>query len=274
MEPFDPPRLFGVMGSPVSQSLGPAMLNSAFAHAGLNAVYLPFEVGDIEKGVSAIRTLDVAGASITMPHKASVIDLLDELDGPAEKIGAANTIVNRDGRLVGYNTDISGAMEALSEKTSIKNRSAAVIGSGGAAMAIAFGMILKGAKVAIASRSAEKGEKAARRLGADFLPLADIANHRFDILANATPVGMAPGKGGMPILGNILKKGMTIMDAVYNPRETGLIKAAKNVGCAVVDGASMFVRQGGAQFELWTGLKPPLEAMRNVVLKALEGKEI
>ena len=268
-DPARPPRLFGLFGDPVCHSLSPVMQNSAFAHAEYNAVYLPFKVRDIKKGVSAIRTLGIAGASVTMPHKSSITDLLDELDESAKKIGAANTVVNRDGALCGYNTDISGAANALSEKILINGKSAAVIGAGGAAAAIAFGMILKGAEVAIASRSSQKGERLASRLGADFLPLADIKNHRFDIVANATPIGMTPGDGAMPIPKSVLKKGMTIMDAVYNPRETALIKAAGNMGCSVVDGAAMFVFQGAAQFELWTGLKAPVGVMKKAVLKAL-----
>ncbi|VEN72510.1 Shikimate dehydrogenase (NADP(+)) [Candidatus Desulfarcum epimagneticum] len=266
---FRQTRLFGLFGTPVSQSLSPLMQNAAFAHAGVDAVCLAFDAPDIQKGISAMRALGMGGGSVTMPHKTAAAALADDLDGPAKAVGAVNTIVNRNGILRGHNTDIPGALAALGEKTSIRGKSAAVIGAGGAAAAMVFGIMEAGGRVTILNRSVQRGEALARRLGADFLPLGEMEAGAFDIVANATPAGMAPDIESMPIPANSLKKGMTVMDAVYHPLKTRLIRTAEKAGCRVVDGAAMFVFQGAAQFELWTGLKPPVAVMRRAVLTAL-----
>jgi shikimate dehydrogenase len=257
--------VYGVLGNPVAHSLSPLMHNRAFAAAGLKAVYVAFPTSDIADAVAGIRALGIRGASVTIPHKVAVMGCLDACDPVAEAVGAANTIVKHGGRLKGYNTDAAGAVQALEEATALPGRSAAVVGAGGVARAIGYGLRRAGVKVVIVNRSHGPGEALARHLGADFLPLADLERGVFDILVNATPVGMAPGVEASPVPSRCLHRGMTVMDAVYTPLETRLLRNARTRGCATVDGVSLFVRQGVLQFELWTGLAAPMAEMNRVV---------
>ncbi|MDM8538435.1 shikimate dehydrogenase [Desulfobacterales bacterium HSG17] len=266
--------LYCVFGNPVSHSLSPLMHNSAFNHTGQNSVYLAFKIEDIEAGISAIRTFNVKGISITIPHKVSIIPYIDELDPAARKIGAVNTVVNRDGKLWGYNSDCLGAVAALEDKTAIAGKKTAIVGAGGAARAIGFGVQEKGGKIIILNRSADKGRLLAKDLNAQFCPLEDFNSAEYDILINTTPVGMTPNTNSMPIKPSSLKSdmivpGMTVMDIIYNPLETKLIKHAAACGCKTIDGLSMFVYQGAFQFELWTGKKAPLDIMKQTVKQAL-----
>lgn len=163
--------LFAVLGNPVSHSLSPVMHNRAFSDIGFNGVYLALRVQDIGVAVSGVRALDIKGASITIPHKVSVMEFLDQLDDTAQRIGAVNTIDNRQGILIGYNSDSIGAIKALTEKTTIKKKDVLIIGAGGAARAIGFGIISEGGRVTVSNRSTAKGETLAKDLGADFQPL-------------------------------------------------------------------------------------------------------
>jgi len=264
--------LFAVLGDPVSHSLSPVMHNRAFSDIGFNGVYLAFRVHDIGAAVNGIRALDIKGASITIPHKVSVMAFLDQLDDTAQKIGAVNTINNRQGILTGYNSDSIGAIKALSEKTTIDNKDVLIIGAGGAARAIGFGIVSEGGRVTISNRSTAKGENLAKDLGADFQPLSDLNKVECQILINTTPVGMTPNTDAMPVNRKDINSPMVVMDVVYNPLRTRLIKEADEIGCKTIDGASMFVYQGAFQFELWTGKKAPLSVMRKAVLDGL-GKE-
>ena len=266
--------LFVVMGDPVSHSLSPVMHNQAFQEVGYNGVYLAIRVKHIGAALAGIKNFDVKGASITIPHKVSVMEFLDELDDNAEKIGAVNTIVNRGGILTGYNTDYLGAVKALFEKTSIKGKDVVIIGAGGAARAIGFGIISNGGNVTITNRTEKKGEKLAADLGSKFLPLSALEKIGGQILINTTAVGMTPEIDAMPIKEESLDRSMVVMDVVYNPLKTRLLKAAENIGCTIVDGLSMFVYQGACQFELWTNKRAPVEAMRKAVLKALQVKSV
>jgi len=266
-------RLYGVLGHPVGHSLSPAMHNRAFTSAGHNGVYLAFDVTDIASAIAAGRALNVRGWSVTIPHKVDVIPLLDALDPDAERIGAVNTVVNRGGRLVGYNSDGLGAVAALKEKTSVAGLSAAVIGAGGAARAIGFSLRTAGADVTIVNRSPKRGEALARDLDAPFLPLADFDRPMYSILINTTPVGMTPRADAMPVGERVLEAGMVVMDIVYNPMATRLLETAGRIGCTTVDGVAMFVYQGAFQFELWTGAKAPLAVMRETVMNALRKKD-
>lgn len=261
--------LFVVMGDPVSHSLSPVMHNQAFQAMGYNGVYLAIRVKDIAAAVSGIKSFAVKGASITIPHKVSVMEFVDEVDDNAEKIGAVNTIVNRNGRLTGYNTDSLGAVKALSEKTSIKGKDVVIIGAGGAARAIGYGVISEGGHVTITNRTENIGETLAADLGAKFLPLLALEKREYQILINTTSVGMTPEIDAMPVREENLDRSMVVMDVVYNPLKTRLLKAAENIGCTIVDGLSMFVYQGAYQFELWTNKNAPVEVMRKAVLKAL-----
>jgi len=261
--------LFAVLGDPVSHSLGPVMHNTAFAELGYNGAYLAFRVKDIGKAVVGIKALGIKGASITIPHKVSVMDFLDELDDTAQKIGAVNTILNKKGVLTGYNSDGFGAVKALFERTTIKDKNVVILGAGGAARAIGFAIISEGGRVTVINRTLAKGEKLAKDLGADFQPIAKLNQTACHILINTTPVGMFPDIDAMPIRKQDLDKAMVVMDVVYNPLKTRLLRAAENIGCQTIDGVSMFVYQGTFQLELWTGMKAPVEVMRKTVLNAL-----
>lgn len=264
--------LFAVLGDPVAHSLGPVMHNTAFDETGYNGAYLAFRVKDIGKAVTGIKALGIKGASITIPHKLSVMDFLDELDDTAENIGAVNTLVNRDGVLTGYNSDGIGAVKALLEKTAIKDKNVVILGAGGAARAIGFSVLAEGGRVTIINRSPDKGEKLAGALGADFQPISALSQIDCHILINTTPVGMLPDIDAMPVRKQDLDHTMVVMDIVYNPLKTRLLRAAETIGCRIIDGVSMFVYQGAFQFELWTGMRAPVEVMKKAVLNALKAE--
>ena len=261
--------LYCVLGKPIGHSLSPAMHNRAFANRNLNAVYLAFQVTDLEAAVDGIRALGIKGASITLPHKTAVIPLLDKVDPAAAAIGAVNTIVNHDGTLVGKNSDSSGAIDALRKQTSIKGKSVLIIGAGGAARAIGFGIHNQGGRITVTNRSTQAGESLAGDLGGSFVPAGELAADGFDILINTTPAGMHPQTDASPIPLGILRSELTVMDIVYNPLKTRLLEAAARKGCKTVDGLAMFVNQGARQFEWWTGESAPVEIMRQAVLESL-----
>jgi shikimate dehydrogenase len=266
--------LFGLIGNPVAHSLSPVMHNQAFAAIGYNAVYLAFRVIDLDSAIKGIRTLNVKGVSVTLPHKVAVMQRLDEVDETAATIGAVNTIVNNNGKLIGYNTDCQGALQALRTKTAIQGKSVAIIGAGGAARAIGFGLVEAGGCVTILNRSRTSGERLAADLQADFLPLNAWQPNRYEILINTTPIGMHPETDASPIPKKDLSKEMVVMDIVYNPLKTRLLKEAEAKKCRTINGVAMFVFQGAYQFELWTGQKAPVDVMQDAVLQALKKKEI
>jgi len=264
-------RLFGVFGNPVTHSLGPAIHNAAFGAIGLNAVYLAFGLEEAKGATEAMRQLNMGGASVTIPHKTGVMAYLDEVDDTARKIGAVNTIVNRHGRLLGFNTDADGAMRALETQGSVAGKKVALIGAGGAARAIGYGILQRGGTLLIANRSEERGRALAEDLGAGFSSLSALNLGEVDILVNATSVGMVPRTEAVPIPLDGLTSRTLVMDIVYNPLTTALLAEARAKGCTTVDGMSMFVFQAVAQFELWTGREAPVDLMRRTVLDALGG---
>lgn len=261
--------LYAVLGDPVSHSLGPTMHNRAFAYTRHNGVYVALRVIDPAGALTGIRALHVAGASVTIPHKTTVIDHLDRMDPVAEAIGAVNTIVNRKGVLIGYNTDGTGAVRALTGKTPLNEKRVALIGAGGAARAIGHAVSEQGARVTIVNRTTWRGESLAGDLRVDFVPLNEFTGHACDVIINTTPAGMHPHIHSMPIDEVVLRPDMVVMDAVYNPLVTRLLRAAERTGCVTISGVDMFVYQGAAQFELWTGMPAPVEVMRSAVLAAL-----
>jgi shikimate dehydrogenase len=264
---------FGIIGNPVAHSLSPVMHNQAFAAIGYNGVYLAFRVIDLDSAIKGIRALNFKGVSVTLPHKVAVMESLDEIDDTAARIGAVNTIVNNQGRLIGYNTDSPAALEALGTQTIIQGKSVALIGAGGAARAIGFGLVAAGGRVTVLNRSRTNGERLAADLQADFSPLNEWQPHRYEILINTTPIGMHPETDASPIPKNDLSKEMVVMDIVYNPLETQFLKDAAARGCQTINGVDMFVFQGVQQFELWTGQKAPVDVMQNAVLGALGAKD-
>jgi shikimate dehydrogenase len=208
-----------------------------------------------------------------MPHKTKAIKYIDKIDPLAEEIGAVNTIVNDDGVLIGFNTDCGGALKALEEVTTLGGKKAVLIGSGGAASAIAVGLKANGVELVILNRTEDKARKLAKKVNAEgfggLKKLSEISSA--DILINATSVGMSPRANESLIPKDLLHDRLTVFDTVYNPRETKLLAEARERGCAVVYGYKMLLYQAAMQFELFTGHQAPLAAMGSALTQALEG---
>ncbi len=262
-------RLYGIMGKPVTHSLSPSMHNTAFDHIGLNCVYVAFEVEEVAQALDGFRAIGVRGVSVTIPHKQAVIEHLDAIDPVAEKIGAVNTLVINDRHIQGANTDWIGAMQALKTITELDGKTVMVIGAGGSARAIGFGLREKGAKILLSNRTLSRGQALAEELGADFIPLTEVAGLRADALVNTTSVGMTPNVDDSPVPATLLENVAAVMDIVYSPVETRLLREAKQAGCRTIDGRYMLLYQGVAQFELWTGQKAPVDVMRTVLFSRL-----
>jgi len=262
-------QLFCVLGNPVTHSLSPCMHNAAFWQTGYSGLYVALRVQDIGAAIGGIRSLGIRGASITIPHKVTALDHLDVPDDAVLRIGAVNTLVNDRGTIRGYNSDAPGAVRALTDKSRVDGRHAVIVGAGGAARAVAYGLLGAGARVTVVNRGRRRGEGLASDLGVDFVPLEEVERLHGEILINTTPVGMSPSIDRMPVPPGCLKPGMVVMDVIYNPVRTRLLETAAACGCLVVDGVEMFVYQGAIQFEHWTGLKAPLETMRQAVIGAL-----
>ena len=261
--------LYGVIGNPVRHSLSPILHNAAFSATSLNAVYLAFETGDIEECIKGIRALGIKGASITIPFKTTVMPFLDEIDPLAKRIGAVNTIVNDSGRLKGYNTDALGALKTLEENVKLPGMTCLIIGAGGAARAIGFMLKEQDVAVSIVNRSRKRGEALAASLGCPFVPLDEISGAKGGLLVQTTSVGMYPDIDQYPVPEHTLEQGMVVMDIVYVPAETRLLKSAKNRGCVTISGVDMLIHQGAEQFRLWTGIDPPVPFMSNALKEAL-----
>jgi 3-dehydroquinate dehydratase/shikimate dehydrogenase len=266
-------KVYGVIANPVAHSMSPAVHNAAFADTGLDAVYLPLRVDDPAAFIPAYQALPVEGYSVTIPHKEAVIDLLDEVQPLATKIGAVNTIVRRDGALHGSNTDWSAAVAAiesgLPEGVALAGKVVLLLGAGGAARAIAFGLAERGCQVVIANRTHERGLRLAEDVGCRCVPLDDVATVPYNILVNATSVGMHPRVDASPLDASLILPETLVFDSVYNPLDTRLLRDARDLGCRTVDGLAMFVNQAVEQFELWTALPAPRATMRAVVEERL-----
>ncbi|MBW1778692.1 MAG: shikimate dehydrogenase, partial [Deltaproteobacteria bacterium] len=255
-------------------SLSPVMHNRALAATGVNGAYLAFPVKDLSAAIQGLRSLGAGGISVTLPFKVAVMEHLDKIHESAAAAGAVNTIVNRGGELMGYDTDGKAAVTALLEKTPINGKTAVVIGAGGAARSIGAALVSAGARLIIFNRSAASGKRLARRLNAEFKPLSEFDGKGCHILVNATPVGMWPRVAATPVPKEAIRPEMVVMDIVYRPLRTRLLREAKAQGALPVDGVSMFVHQGARQFELWTGKKAPVSEMQQAVLEVLlEGEQ-
>jgi shikimate dehydrogenase len=265
-------RLYGVVGNPLTHTLSPALHNAAFAALGVNALYLAFETRDIEGALKGLRALGLKGLSVTRPYKSVVIPWLDKVEELTRQIGAVNTIVNQDGRLIGYNTDADGALQALERRLELKGITALILGAGGAARAIGFILKKSGAHLTIVNRSRERGEALARALDCTFRPWREAAGIPADLIIQTTPVGMHPFDDQSPLPAEAFNKGVTVMDIIYNPPETRLLRLAKERGCATINGLEMFIAQGAEQFRRWTGLEPPLRVMKEAVEKLLRNR--
>ena len=266
--------VYGVIANPVAHSMSPAIMNAAFRRAGMDAVYLPLKVEcDVVEFVQAFREIDVQGYSVTMPHKQDIIAAMDELEPLVEKTGALNTVVNRGGRLLGTNTDVPGALAALEDALGgegmLRGRRVLLLGAGGAARALAFGLASRQVNLTIANRTHAKAVRLAEEVGAAGCGLGDIARCDCDVLINTTAVGMQPQTDATPVPREALRPDMLVFDAVYNPLETRLLREARAAGCRTVSGLAWFVNQAALQFELWTGRPAPREVMERVVRERL-----
>ena len=263
-------KTYGILGNPVSHSLSPVMHNAAFAATGIDAAYLPFPAPDISTAVTGIRALGVQGASVTIPHKEQVMGLLDSIDSVAVKIGAVNTIVRKDDTLLGFNTDWLGAVSALEEKISLAGRKVVILGAGGSARAIGFGMQERGADFVLVSRTESRGRALAEELGCIWISLSETKKISGDILINATSVGMQPEIENSPVPESVLSQFQVVMDIVYAPLKTRLLREAEAAGCVIINGLEMLLYQGVAQFEMWTRQDAPVDIMRQALLGALK----
>ena len=263
-----------IIGDPVEHSLSPLIHNVGYQALGIKYFYVPFRVKDIKQSIESIRGLGIRGVSITLPHKVSAIKYVDKVDPLAEEIGAINTIVNDEGVLTGYNTDGDGALKALEEVTTLGSKKAILVGSGGAASAIAVVLKKNGVKLVVLNRTEDKARELANRVDAEdaggLKKLSLISSA--DILINATSVGMWPKIKESLIPKKLLHKQLTVFDTVYNPKETKLLVEAKEKGCTIVYGYKMLLYQAAMQFELFTGLKAPLAALESALTHALGGK--
>jgi len=266
-------QLYGIIGNPVRHSLSPIIHNGAFRRMGLNAVYLAFEVKDLKEAINGIRGLGIRGVSVTIPFKTEVIPFLDKVEDVAEKIKAVNTIVNEGGKLIGYNTDWCGVLEALEEKVDLKGKRVVLLGAGGAARAIGFALKRRDCEVIVSNRTMDKGAVLAKELMCIHRPLSSIEGLKADVIINATPVGMHPYKEESPLPKKVLREGMAVMDIVYRPVQTKLLREAEEIGCLTINGLEMLSRQGAAQLEIWTGKKPEMAKIKEDLCQTLHRKE-
>jgi shikimate dehydrogenase len=275
-------KVCGIIGDPVEHTLSPAMQNAAFNDLKLDFIYVAFRVKkeELENAMNGVRSLGIHGLNITMPHKSAVIGYLDKIDPTAKFINAVNTVLNDDGKLLGFNTDGSGALKALKENGVDPNKKKLLLlGAGGAANAIAFHAAQEVEELVILNRTAEKAERLAEALRKKFSKQITgkslSANHikeelkNADILINATSVGMHPNINQSPVRPEWLRPDLCVMDIVYNPIETKLAKDAKAKGARVISGVEMLTHQGAASFEIWTSHPAPVKVMKKTVLNKL-----
>jgi 3-dehydroquinate dehydratase / shikimate dehydrogenase len=262
-------RVYGVIGDPIGHSLSPLLHNTGFAARHVNAVYLPFLVHQLGDFLKAIPDLEVRGFSVTLPHKQTILKYLDACEPLAAEIGAVNTVVvRRNGSLYGCNTDYVGVLRALEKKLHIKGSRVLIFGAGGAARAAAFALARGGAFVSICARREKAAKKLARAAGGEVIPRRALRTESFDAILNATPVGMHPHEGISPLSAGELQCRI-VMDLIYRPERTKLLKIAAQKGIATVSGVDMFLAQGFAQWEIWTRKRAPEAAMRRAVHSAL-----
>jgi len=245
------------------------MQNAAFRAAGLNAVYLPFEVRALGDFLACIRPLGIAGFSVTLPHKQAILRHLDACDPLAKRIGAVNTVVVQDSqRLYAYNTDYVGVLRTLARYVSLEAARVLLLGAGGAARAVAFALATAGAFVTVTSRRLAQAGKLAQAVGGEAIARTQVRWRQFDAIVNCTPLGMYPHAETSPLSLSELNA-RVVFDLVYNPRQTELLCLARQRGAIAVPGWLALLEQGAAQFEIWTGLRAPVAVMRRTLLRAL-----
>jgi 3-dehydroquinate dehydratase/shikimate dehydrogenase len=264
-------KIYGVIGNPISKSMGYLIHNRAFKEIESSDIYVPFLVDNVEKFVKGFSSY-FSGLSVTMPFKEDIMAVMDEIDETASKIGAVNTVVRDGDGWKGYNTDCTGAVKALEKHIDLDGKKVLIIGAGGTAKAIGHGVREKGAKITVTyNRNKERGFQLAKELGAEVVNVQGAGEEEVDVLINCSPVGMNPDVETTPISSRHLRKGMVVFDSVYNPPETRLIREARAAGCTAISGIELFINQAVGQFELWTQQKAPADSMRDVVVKTIEG---
>jgi 3-dehydroquinate dehydratase/shikimate dehydrogenase len=262
-------RVYGVAGDPIEHSLSPVIMNTALRRENVNGVYVALHAKTVKDLIYCIREIPLHGLSITMPYKQAVLEYLDNTDAHTSKIGACNTIVRgQDGKLYGFNTDIAGVVRPLEQRITIENAKVLVLGAGGAARAAVFGLKERGAEVTILNRTSAKAQKLARQAKARTIKRADLKKSLFDVIVNATPVGMGSTRE-CPLKDEEIQA-KVVFDMVYDPVETRLLQVARAKGIAVIPGVEMFVHQAARQFEIWTGKPAPAGDMLRVVTIALQ----
>jgi 3-dehydroquinate dehydratase/shikimate dehydrogenase len=265
-------RVYGVIGDPVGHSLSPLLHNTGFVARKIDAVYLPFLVKDLRDFLKAVPEFGIRGFSVTIPHKQSILKHLQECDRLAAEIGAVNTVVvRRDGSLFGCNTDYVGILRALEKELRLAGSRVLIFGAGGVARAAAFALARAGAHVRICARREKPARELAKAVGGESVPRRALKNETFDAILNATPVGMHPHDQVSPLSPSELNCRI-VMDLINRPQKTQLLKLAARKGIATVSGVEMFVPQGVAQWELWTGQHAPESVMRKAVLRALRAE--
>jgi 3-dehydroquinate dehydratase / shikimate dehydrogenase len=262
-------KVYGVVGNPVANSLSPAMLNAAFRRERVNSVYVPLQTSGMNDLLTLVREVPIAGMSVTMPFKQDILKHLQKTDDLSAKIGACNTVIrSQEGKLFGFNTDVAAIVRPLEKRLSLKGAKILVVGAGGAARAAVFGLKEKGAEIHILNRTVPVAQKLAREAKVKTAKRDQLAKSNFDVIINATPVGMRGAKV-QTLLEPKEINARLVFDLVYNPMDTPLIRAAREKNIAVITGVEMFVHQGARQFEIWTGKPAPEEEMLRVIIHEL-----
>jgi 3-dehydroquinate dehydratase/shikimate dehydrogenase len=262
-------RIYGVAGDPVEHSLSPVIMNTALRRENFNGVYLPLHTKTLKDLIHCVRGIPLHGLSITMPYKQAILPHLDNTDAHTTQVGACNTVVRgAEGKLYGFNTDITGVIRPLEQRLSIEKARVLVLGAGGAARAAVFGLRERGAEVWILNRTSVKAQKLARQAKAKTIKRTDLRKISFDVIINATPVGMGNTRD-CPLRDEEIQA-RVVFDMVYDPVETHLLQVARSKGFAVIPGVEMFVQQAARQFEIWTGKPAPAADMLNAVTVALQ----
>jgi 3-dehydroquinate dehydratase/shikimate dehydrogenase len=262
-------RVYGVAGDPVAHSLSPVIMNTALRRENVNGVYLALHAKTLKDLLACVRDIPIHGLSITMPYKEAVLKHLDNTDSHTTKIGACNTVVRaQDGKLYGFNTDTAGVVRPLEARITLEKAKILVLGAGGAARAAVFGLKERGAEVYILNRNAGPAQKLAHQARARTAKRVDLKKLAFDVIINATPVGMGNTRES-PLNENEINA-RYVFDMVYDPPETRLMKLARERGAEVIPGIEMFVHQAARQFEIWTGKPAPWDDMLRVVTLALQ----
>lgn len=262
-------RVYGVVGNPVAHSLSPLIHNLAFRRETVNAVFLALQATKLSDVLTLIKEVPLHGLAVTMPFKGEILKHLANTDPLSEKIGACNTVVRaQDGKLYGFNTDVAAVVRPLERRLPLRGARVLVIGAGGAARAAVFGLKDKGAEVYIVNRTPESAQKLARQAKAKTIRYDQLAKASFDVILNATPIGMAGHKQQSWLKPDQLNARL-VFDMVYNPMETPLLRMAREKGLPVITGVEMFVQQGARQFEIWTGKPAPEDEMLRAVVHAL-----